>query len=299
MQKSVITRPEIKTVTFLICTHDRGNDRLPLLKQCIVGVRNQTPVPGVSLEIVLCDNGTRQNEDVLRAICPEAHYVYEPKRGYSNARNSALQTGLNNTTAELFIFIDDDVLPGSNVVENCLATIHSFHADVAGGGVSKTADQRIKKVATSCVSFRRWIAETITFCPEANLLGHEDHEFFADAKRAGAKMVACPGAQAVESPQPNRPKEAHRLAGVSARNHIRIARQRHGLGIALCTYLHLYAVRGVRAVVLTVSALLLRDENMRGLAQKNAVMHRGAVEGFYRPGLDREQAKHGRCVEVR
>ena len=94
MQTTIITRPEIQTVAFLICTHDRGVDRLPLLKQCIDGARNQTPVPGVTIEIVIADNSTRRNEAAIRAICPEAHYVYEPERGYSNARNAALRCGL-------------------------------------------------------------------------------------------------------------------------------------------------------------------------------------------------------------
>ena len=291
-------RPTIGQVTFLICTRNR----LSSLEQCLTAINRQAAEPNVRRSIVIVNNGEPDDETAIRTLCPDAVYALEPRRGYSNARNTALRYGLDQTVADLFIFLDDDLIPDISLMKSHIATMEAFDADVTAGGLvghkPKPEGAILSKVATTNVGFRRWIAQDFKFCPEANLLGHEDHEFFGDIERAGGKIVAAPGALVAENHPPGRQIDKHLMGRVSARNQINIVRRRHGFYRALKTYLTLYAPRAPRGLLLSLLSLLMRCEKTRNTANENLSLHRGAIEGFSRPGLDREMAKRGVVVEV-
>lgn len=288
----------IRSVAFLVCTRNRTK----LLRECIEAIHKQDPVRDVSRHIVIADNNPHGEEESIRAFCPEAHYKHEPSRGYSNIRNAALNCALAETDADLFIFVDDDVVPQCDLMQNHISTIEACDADVSAGATVgsslKNSGERASRISTHNVAFRRWIAENIRFCPEANLIGHEDHEFFQDALRMGAVMVRCPKAQIANSQLVPPNTNIAFLRRVSARNDIRISLLRHGLTKAVMRYLHLYSPRIYRGVFFHIIHAVTKQENHKELAETNLSLHKGAVEGFFLPGLDREKAKRGEVVEV-
>ena len=68
---------------------------------------------------------------------PSAHqlHAHQPKRGYSNARNMALQCEIRQAQADLFVFLHDDVIPDAELVKHQIATMEIFDADVTAGSV--------------------------------------------------------------------------------------------------------------------------------------------------------------------
>lgn len=298
VRKNTPETKNIRSVAFLVCTRNRTK----LLRECIGAIRKQDPVRDISCHIVIADNNPHGEEDSIRALCPEAHYKHEPSRGYSNIRNAALNCALTNTDADLFIFVDDDVIPQPDLMQNHISTIEACDADVSAGATVgsslKNSGARTSRISTNNVAFRRWIAEDIRFCPEANLIGHEDHEFFQDALKMGAKMVRAPKAQVANSQLLPPNNNIRLLRRVSARNDIRISLLRHGLTKAVMRYLHLYSPRLYRGVLFHIIHTASKQENHKELAETNLSLHKGAIEGFFLRGLDREKAKQGEAVEV-
>jgi succinoglycan biosynthesis protein ExoM len=296
----------INRVAFLVCTRNR----LALLADCIASIEAQQVPDGVTVEIVIADNSEHGDEAAIRAICPRAHYAHEPRRGYSNIRNAALVCALVQTPADIFAFIDDDVVAEPNMIYLHLKTLHSYGADVSAGGnigvgrerrARHKEGDRARKVPTSNVMFRRWIAERQRFCAEANLLGSEDMEFFYDAASAGAVIVRSPRAMVVESAAVLSiyPNIDHTLMGrVGGRNNVHLDRVRRGLSYAIYRYVKSYMHRLVKGIGKYAISTVTRDNKLRQAAIHSLAMHRGALEGLYLPGLDREMAKRGVVVPV-
>lgn len=63
-------------------------------------------------------------------------------------------------------------------------------------------------------------------------------------------------------------------------------------------YLHLYSPRLYRGVLFHIIHTVTKQENHKELAETNLSLHKGAIEGFFLRGLDREKAKGGEAVEV-
>ena len=285
---------------FLVCTRNR----LALLADCIASIEAQQVPDGVTVDIVIADNSEHGDEAAIRAVCPRAHYTHEPRRGYSNIRNAALDCALAQTPANLFVFIDDDVLAAPDMLAQHMQTLHWFSADVSAGksAPSKHKDgDVITRVGTENVAFKRWIAELCLFCPEANLLGAEDIEFFYDAATFGAKMVHAPKAlvsdnAAVSTVYPN--FDMHVLRRAQARNDIHLDRVRRGTTYAAKRYAKRYAMRLFKGCLAAAAASITGSARLHTASRKNLAMHRGAVEGLFMCGVDRDMAKRGKLVEV-
>jgi glycosyltransferase involved in cell wall biosynthesis len=119
--------------TIQFCTYNRA----ALLERVLDACFEQT-IPPSSYEIVLVNDGstdfTAQTIERLRARSTSPLLVVDqPNRGLAAARNA----GIGQARGERIIFIDDDVLPLPNFVEEHLRS-HASHpqAIVRGGAIS-------------------------------------------------------------------------------------------------------------------------------------------------------------------
>ena len=288
---------KVDRVAAMVCTHDR----LPVLFRCIDSLLAQDLPEGVKLDIVIADNSAQSLESSIRARYPKAHYVHQPARGYSNIRNAALECMLRNSTAQVLVFLDDDLAAFPDLVAQHLATMVRHDADVVGGQLGPRArvaeGAKLKKVSTSNIAFRRWIAERLRFCPEANLLGVEDHEFFAEAMALGARTAVSLGLVG-ENRDGLASIDLPLVRYASARNAIRLAVLRRGRHVALAAYVRQYVMRLPRGLLLVGAGSAFGKPALVAKGRENLDVHRGAWQGLYRPGLDRELAKQGKIVEV-
>jgi succinoglycan biosynthesis protein ExoM len=91
-----------------VCTAKRPR----MLRHCLQSIASQSVPPQVAVEVVVVDNEAEPNNQALvqdfSARCPfPVHYVHEPRRGISQARNAALEK-VRSLEADWVAFTDDD-----------------------------------------------------------------------------------------------------------------------------------------------------------------------------------------------
>ncbi len=136
-----------KKLSVILCTHKMSDT----LKDCIAAICNQTAKKS-DYELVFVNNSFR--DDSLKELVQEfkkqyaeldISYITAPLKGLSFARN----TGLWAARGEYILYVDDDAIMDSNVVEE---TIRSFDLDselgVVGGKVELTVPETAKKLVT-------------------------------------------------------------------------------------------------------------------------------------------------------
>jgi glycosyltransferase involved in cell wall biosynthesis len=118
-------------VSIVICTRNRCKDlRLTLEAMGRLHVRKD-----FLCELLVVDNGsdddTAGTVRSTRATNMPIRYLYEARRGQSNARNR----GLAEARGDIFLFTDDDVRPAPNWAEGMCGPIREGKADAIAGGV--------------------------------------------------------------------------------------------------------------------------------------------------------------------
>ncbi len=119
-------------ITVIICTYNRSQS----LRKTLGSIVAEDLPQSVGWEIVVVDNNssdeTRQVVEELRCRYPQRiRYVFEPKQGVSNARN----TGIREARGEILAFIDDDETADTAWLQNLTANLHSGEWAGAGGRV--------------------------------------------------------------------------------------------------------------------------------------------------------------------
>jgi succinoglycan biosynthesis protein ExoM len=100
--------PRIERVAVCVCTASRPK----MLEDCLLSLTVQMLDPHVRLDIIVIDNEPEPNSrDAVASIAYGSiypmHYVHQPKRGISSARNAALEKALQ-LRADWIACIDDD-----------------------------------------------------------------------------------------------------------------------------------------------------------------------------------------------
>ena len=117
------------TVTVVICTRHRADT----LRKCLDALAQQQLPPE---EVIVIDNsaGDRATECVAREY--GAHYLVEPNRGLSRARN----LGLKASKSAIVAFLDDDSVPEPQWLGSLLEPFHNARvASVTGKTISSGA----------------------------------------------------------------------------------------------------------------------------------------------------------------
>lgn len=116
----------------IVCTYNRADS----LRETLESLGRQVLRPGISSEIVMVDNNSR---DHTRAVTEAAalespipvKYVFESRQGLSNARNR----GIAEASADFLIFTDDDVKPEPDWAQTLFDAFEKYQADCVGGKI--------------------------------------------------------------------------------------------------------------------------------------------------------------------
>jgi len=124
-------------ISVLVCTYNRSKT----LKVAVESIALQTLPQSIKWEIVVVDNNstdqTRQVVQQLQRRYPELiRYLFEPKQGISNARNS----GIAVARGEILAFLDDDETAGPDWLRTLTTNLHTGEWAGAGGRVLPPAD---------------------------------------------------------------------------------------------------------------------------------------------------------------
>jgi glycosyltransferase involved in cell wall biosynthesis len=120
-------------------------------------------------------------------------YAHEPRRGYSSARNCALELGLASG-AEVLAFVDDDMILDAGWLEGHLRSHTEMTCDAVNGvtrghRTKKPHGGSMKTAGMRNISFRRdWVEASglgLRFDPRYNEIGYEDHYFTLAATNRG------------------------------------------------------------------------------------------------------------------
>jgi succinoglycan biosynthesis protein ExoM len=211
------------TIAICICTCDRVHSLQQLLN-AVAGMELGSLDPG-DLFFVIVDN---RPDGRARAICEEArlhlpcalHFVEEPERGISFARNRAVSTALCHG-ADFVAFIDDDDLPRPDWLVHLVERQRISGADLVVGIWQLSHDVNIPKslraikflqppesyrmnrwgtvygAGTCNVLIGRRVVEHLgqagpVFRPEFALTGGGDTDFFIRARIAGFSTAVAP-----------------------------------------------------------------------------------------------------------
>ena len=170
------------------------------------------------------------------------HYGHEPEAGYSNARNTALDVALAKTEAQVFLFVDDDMILDPGWLRDHLRSHQELGAEVINGRIHGVRERfthgtQLEKCGAGNVSFNRRLVDAsglnLRFDPAFNKLGMEDQAFFRAASSQGVviKQSDFPliynyyGASAV--PEEEVINKMHTTASMH-HNEVALARQRKG-----------------------------------------------------------------------
>jgi glycosyltransferase involved in cell wall biosynthesis len=108
------------SVSIIICTH---NPRISYLQRVLEALRGQT-LPKADWELLIIDNASDQpvRELVDLSWHPSVRYIREETLGIAHARFR----GMTESAAELVVFMDDDLVPQSNYLEEAVEIGRSF-----------------------------------------------------------------------------------------------------------------------------------------------------------------------------
>jgi glycosyltransferase involved in cell wall biosynthesis len=126
-------------VTVVVCTYNRCQT----LAQALDSVASSVLPDSVDWELLVVDNNS---PDQTRAVVEEVscrypgrfRYVFEPKQGLSNARNS----GIREARGEIIVFTDDDVTVEPSWLQNLTAPLLNGPWAGAGGRIRLGQDFR-------------------------------------------------------------------------------------------------------------------------------------------------------------
>jgi succinoglycan biosynthesis protein ExoM len=279
-----------------VCTYCRPKMLSAFLDACT----SLQPVPGLSLEILVVDNDpTGSARGVIEAAeTPPMpiRYCVEPERGIANARNRVLSEAIALGAAYLALIDDDEVMKpdwlielyrvmqetGADAVgapaywdlpENAPAWQHALPTSPRHEILHRHRKKKSKAwlyPSTNNVLMKAAIYRDlgIRFDARFGMTGGEDTDFFARAKKAGARYAFTKNAAVLEHVPPSRLTLKWRFwrwAGV-ARGNVRMYRLHHGSRAAWKHYLPRSLLNFITGPVLLIAAPFAGPETLlRGL----------------------------------
>ena len=119
------------SVSVIICTRNRAAS----LRNLLETLKTVQIPPGTSVEFLVVDNGSTDETPRVATACrlpmAKVKYLSEPTPGQSRARNR----GLAESTGDIIVFTDDDVIPNEDWLVKLCAPIAAGKADAVVGTV--------------------------------------------------------------------------------------------------------------------------------------------------------------------
>ena len=116
----------------IVCTYNRAAS----LQDTLAALAAQEAAPGLEWEVLVVDNNSRDDTrrvvEAAQRTWPRLRYVFEAAQGLSHARNR----GIAESTGEILLFTDDDVLPEPDWLATTLAGLARHRADACGGYIA-------------------------------------------------------------------------------------------------------------------------------------------------------------------
>jgi succinoglycan biosynthesis protein ExoM len=199
-----------------------------MLAHCLGAIAAQIVPAGVEVHVVIVDNEPAPNSRrIVRAFRPQVpfplHYVHEPRRGISRARNAVLRQA-RRLDADWLAMTDDDCWVSPAWLVGLLEAARRYDADVVYGRrellfpagsafwafperASQVEGQTLPYAATHNVLMAAWLVrrrdrETLEF--DERLAHGEDTDFFHRAAQRGARIVYARDPVVFETVSPER-----------------------------------------------------------------------------------------------
>lgn len=303
-KKSSPIKTNIEFVLISLCTCKRPK----LLLNSLLSIKDIQKPDKVKVEILVVDNDVEQTgkDPVLKAeqeIDYKLHYIVEPERGISNARNKVLKEAINLGASHILFFDDDELLTSSVLIKHIELYQNSDNVYISSGPTySKFAENTpdyIKKhmvfkqnfskktgtVKTECaagnVFFPVSIAKeyNLRFGTEYKFMGGEDGNFFNKASSLGFTIVWNKEAEIYEIVMPARANMKYILKKCYY-NGYRGIQNRFKTKKKSCIYiLKLIIVLFLNILLLPFSFFCGRTVFFNSLG--NTVKMKGKVDGFF------------------
>ncbi|HEX3625632.1 MAG TPA: glycosyltransferase family 2 protein [Verrucomicrobiae bacterium] len=120
------------SISIIICTRNRASS----LRQTLAALRKVRILAGHRAEVIVVDNGSTDDTACVAQTAGlknmEAVYLFEPRKGKSNALNS----GLAVARGETLVFTDDDVVPSEDWIEQILLCFDKTRCDALVGKIT-------------------------------------------------------------------------------------------------------------------------------------------------------------------
>jgi succinoglycan biosynthesis protein ExoM len=199
------------------------------LRNLMLGINHLLRGKDMNFRSVVVDNdacGSAQQalKEISAALSYPVEYVIEPNRGFSFARNTAIDHALDD---DAIAFIDDDEVPDPRWLLELVTVQQLYSADVVKGPVLSRFSQPVpdwvvkggffdrsrpatgsvlSAAATGNVLISSEILRRteVRFDPQFALSGGEDADFFRRLAAAGAKIIAADTAIVHETVPPAR-----------------------------------------------------------------------------------------------
>lgn len=118
--------------SIIVCTYNRAES----LKDTLAALAALKAQPDLQWEVLVVDNNSRDHTrkvvEAAQRDWPRLRYVFEAAQGLSHARNR----GIVESTGEVLLFTDDDVLPEPEWLETTLEGLAKYQADACGGYIA-------------------------------------------------------------------------------------------------------------------------------------------------------------------
>jgi glycosyltransferase involved in cell wall biosynthesis len=116
----------MKKASIIIAVRDQAEK----LERCLEGIESN--VSGEQdFEIIVVDNASREDINIVVSRFPKAKYLREEKKGASFARNK----GISEALGEILVFLDADSIPAKNWLNNITKPFEDDSIGAVGGSV--------------------------------------------------------------------------------------------------------------------------------------------------------------------
>jgi len=132
-------------ISIIICTYNRVDN----LKECFDCLASQEISSTFTWEVLLVDNNSTDHTkqftlDYAAQANFKLRYSFEAQQGLSHARNY----GVNNSTGDIVIFIDDDIRVSKNWLQAIVYAFNTQQCDAVGGRIHIESPAKLPKWIT-------------------------------------------------------------------------------------------------------------------------------------------------------